>query len=113
MPGPNSASPLSLEPVAKPHFIELTRDVRIPILYEDRSILAIDKPEGWMLVPVSWQRTSWNLQAALMSSIAAGHFWARSRNIKFFKYIHRLAREWISIGEPDRAQGHVIGILAI
>ena len=79
--------------MAKPNFIELARDVRIPILYEDRSILAIDKPEGWMLVPVSWQRTSWNLQAALLSSITAGHFWARSRNIKFLKYIHRLDAE--------------------
>jgi len=79
--------------VAKPDFIELSREDRIPILYEDRSILAIDKPTGWMLVPVSWQKTSWNLQAALISSIAAGHFWARSRNIKFLKYIHRLDAE--------------------
>jgi len=79
--------------VAKPNFIELSREDQIPILYEDRSIIAIDKPAGWMLVPVSWQRTSWNLQAALMSSIVAGHFWARSRNIKFLKYIHRLDAE--------------------
>lgn len=79
--------------MAKPNVIELSREDRIPILYEDRSILAIDKPAGWMLVPVSWQRTSWNLQAALMSSITAGHFWARSRNIKFLKYIHRLDAE--------------------
>ena len=79
--------------MAKPNYIELARDIRIPILYEDRSVLAIDKPPGWMLVPVSWQKTNWNLQAALMSSIAAGHFWARSRNIKFLKYIHRLDAE--------------------
>jgi RluA family pseudouridine synthase len=79
--------------MARPNVIDLARDLRIPILYEDRSILAVDKPPGWMLVPVSWQRTSWNLQAALMSSIVAGHFWARSRGIKFFKYIHRLDAE--------------------
>lgn len=77
----------------KPNCIELSREVRIPILYEDRSIIAIDKPVGWMLVPLSWQRTSWNLQAALMSSIQAGHFWARSRNLKYLKYIHRLDAE--------------------
>ena len=71
--------------MARPNYIELARDVRIPILYEDRAVLAIDKPPGWMLVPVSWQRTKWNLQAALMSSMAAGHFWARSRNLKFLK----------------------------
>jgi 23S rRNA pseudouridine1911/1915/1917 synthase len=79
--------------VAKPNFIDLSREDRIAILYEDRSLLAIDKPAGWMLVPVSWQKTSWNLQAALISSIAAGHFWARSRNIKYLKYIHRLDAE--------------------
>lgn len=79
--------------MARPNIIDLARDLRIPILFEDRSILAIDKPPGWMLVPVSWQRTSWNLQAALMSSIAAKHFWARSRGLKFLKYIHRLDAE--------------------
>jgi RluA family pseudouridine synthase len=77
----------------KPPCIELSREVRIPILFEDRSVIAIDKPPGWMLVPVSWQRTSMNLQAAILSSIAAGHFWARSRNLKFLKYIHRLDAE--------------------
>ena len=60
--------------------------MRIPILYEDRSVLIIDKPPGWLLVPFSWQRTGRNLQAALTSSIAAGDFWARSRNLKFLKY---------------------------
>ena len=77
----------------KPAAIELPRHDPIPILFEDRAILAIDKPAGWMLVPHTWQRTDWNLQAALQSSIAAGHFWARSRNIKFLRYIHRLDAE--------------------
>jgi len=76
--------------VPKTNYIELSRDIRIPIIYEDRAVLAIDKPAGWMLVPVSWQRTDWNLQAAIMSSITAGFFWARCRNLKFLKYIHRL-----------------------
>jgi RluA family pseudouridine synthase len=91
--------------VPKPNFIELSHDVRIPILYEDRAVLAIDKPPGWMLVPVSWQRTKWNLQAALMSSIAAGHFWARSRNLKFLKYIHRLDAETSGILLLAKSQG--------
>jgi RluA family pseudouridine synthase len=75
--------------MGKPGYIELFEE-RIPILYEDRAILAIDKPPGWMLVPVSWQNTGRNLQAALLSSMAAGHHWARSRNLKFLRYIHRL-----------------------
>ena len=74
----------------KPPFIELPDVPPIPILFEDRSVIAIDKPAGWMLVPHSWQRTGWNLQAAIVSSIAAGNFWARSRNLKFLRYIHRL-----------------------
>jgi RluA family pseudouridine synthase len=67
--------------------------VSIPILYEDRSILAIDKPAGWMLIPFSWQKTNRNLQAAITSSIAAGDFWARSRNLRFLRFIHRLDGE--------------------
>jgi 23S rRNA pseudouridine1911/1915/1917 synthase len=83
--------------VAKPNFIELPTGERIPILYEDRSVMAIDKPAGWMLVPFSWQKTSRNLQAALASSIAAGDFWARSRNLKFLRFVHRLDAETTGI----------------
>jgi 23S rRNA pseudouridine1911/1915/1917 synthase len=74
----------------KPNQIELPTGERIPILYEDRSVLAIDKPRGWMLVPFSWQNTGHNLQAALTSSIGAGDFWARSRSLKFLRFVHRL-----------------------
>jgi RluA family pseudouridine synthase len=74
----------------KPNHIELPTGERIPILYEDRSVLAIDKPAGWMLVPFSWQKTGRNLQAALVSSIAAKDFWARSRGLKFLRFVHRL-----------------------
>jgi 23S rRNA pseudouridine1911/1915/1917 synthase len=76
--------------MAKPNHIELPTGERIPILYEDRSVLAIDKPRGWMLVPFSWQKTGRNLQAALVSSIAAKDFWARSRSLKYLRFVHRL-----------------------
>jgi RluA family pseudouridine synthase len=76
--------------MGKTNFIELPDCEPIPILYEDRSIIAIDKPRGWMLLPVSWQNTGHNLQAAINSSIAARDFWARSRGIKFLRYVHRL-----------------------
>ena len=56
-------------------------------------MLAIDKPRGWMLVPHTWQKTSFNLQAAITSSIAAGDFWARSRGLKFLRHVHRLDAE--------------------
>ena len=76
--------------VAKPNYVQLPGVEPMPILYEDRGVLAIDKPAGWMLVPVSWQKTSRNLQAALLSSITGGDFWARSRNLTYLRYIHRL-----------------------
>jgi 23S rRNA pseudouridine1911/1915/1917 synthase len=77
----------------KPADMQLGDGTLIPILYEDRSVLAIDKPTGWMLVPHSWQRTSRNLQAAIVSAIGAGQFWARSRGLKFLRYVHRLDAE--------------------
>ena len=76
--------------MAKPSHIELPDGTRIPILYEDRSVLAIDKPAGWLLVPDSWERTGRNLQLALTSSLKLGDFWARSRNLKFLRFVHRL-----------------------
>jgi 23S rRNA pseudouridine1911/1915/1917 synthase len=81
--------------------------VRLPILYEDRSVLAIDKAPGWMLVPFSWQRTRLNLQAAISSSIAAGDFWARSRNLKFLRHVHRLDAETSGVLLFARSMGAV------
>ncbi len=56
-------------------------------------MLAIDKPPGWMLAPDSWDRTGRNLQLALESSIKAHDFWARSRGLKFLRFVHRLDAE--------------------
>jgi RluA family pseudouridine synthase len=76
--------------MAKPNFIELPGCEPINILFEDRSVLAIDKPRGWMLVPDSWRKTNWNLQTAIDSSIRADDFWARSRNLRYLRHVHRL-----------------------
>ncbi len=76
--------------MAKPNFIELPGCDAIPIIFEDRSVIAIDKPRGWMLVPDSWRKTNWNLQTAIDSSIRADDFWARSRNLRYLRHIHRL-----------------------
>jgi len=40
--------------VDKPDEIELPDGTTIPILYEERAVLAIDKPAGWLLAPKSW-----------------------------------------------------------
>lgn len=80
--------------MAKPAFLELSEaGLRMAILHEDRSALAIDKAAGWLLVPTDWQRTARNLQAAIESSVAAGDFWARSRGLRFLRYVHRLDAE--------------------
>ena len=76
--------------MAKPNHIELGDGTIIPILFEDRAVLAIDKPAGWLLAPDSWDRTGRNLQLALQSSLSAGDYWARSRNLKYLRFIHRL-----------------------
>jgi RluA family pseudouridine synthase len=76
--------------MARPNSIELPDCKPIRILHEDRAVIAVDKPPGWMLVPDTWQRTSRNLQAAITSSIVGGDFWAKSRGLKFLRYVHRL-----------------------
>jgi 23S rRNA pseudouridine1911/1915/1917 synthase len=91
--------------MARPNFIQLGEEVSIPILYEDRSVMAIDKPPGWMLVPYSWDRTGRNLQLAIASSILGGEFWARSRGIKFLKHVHRLDAETTGILLFAKSQG--------
>ncbi len=91
----------------KPNFIELYDSEPIPILYEDRSVIAIDKPRNWMLVPHTWQKTDHNLQAAISSSIAGGDFWARSRNLKFLRHIHRLDADTTGVLLFAKSQGGV------
>jgi RluA family pseudouridine synthase len=76
--------------MAKPMVIEFSNGATIPIVYEDRVVLAIDKPAGWMLAPDDWDRTQRNLQLALVSSLNAGDYWAASRQLRFIRFIHRL-----------------------
>ena len=84
------SKPVYARAVASPKEIELPDGTVIPILYEDRAVFAIDKPGGWLLAPESWDRTSRNLHLALMSAIHAGDYWARSRQLKFLRFVHRL-----------------------
>jgi RluA family pseudouridine synthase len=99
--------------MAKPDSIQLGDGTTLPILHEDRSAIAIDKPAGWMLVPYSWQRTNRNLQAAIVSSIAAGHFWARSRHLKSLRYVHRLDAETTGVLLFGKSPGAVESLSAL
>src|SRR5947208_17094191 len=99
--------------MAKPDYIELPGTEPIAILYEDRSVMAIDKPRGWMLVPFSWQKTDRNLQAALTSSITAGDFWARSRGLRFLRFVHRLDADTSGVLLLAKSPGAVTSFGAI
>jgi RluA family pseudouridine synthase len=91
----------------KRNVIELLSGEEIPILFEDRSVIAIDKPAGWMLAPSTWVETGRNLQAALQASIQGRAFWARSRNVKFLRYVHRLDAETTGVLLLARSPGAV------
>ncbi len=96
--------------MAKTDYIELgraDRAVRIPILYEDRSVIAIDKPVGWLVVPVHWRHTARNLQAEIEAAIASGAFWAKCRNLKFLRYVHRLDAETSGVLLCVKSQGAI------
>ncbi|HKS38902.1 MAG TPA: RNA pseudouridine synthase [Verrucomicrobiae bacterium] len=89
----------------RPKCIELNDGTIIPILYEDRSVIAIDKPAGWLLVPYNWDKTSRNLHLAISSSILAGDFWARSRSLKYLRNVHRLDADTSGILLMARSPG--------
>lgn len=85
----------------------------MPILYEDRSVLAIDKPEGWLLAPSHWRRTSRNLQAVLESDLLAGAYWARARQLKFLRFVHRLDAETSGVLLLAKSRGAVAPLSAL
>lgn len=80
--------------MAKTNFIELSNGkLKIPIIFENRSILIIDKPAGWILAPAHWKNTARNLQREIEISILCKDFWARCRNLKYLRFVHRLDSE--------------------
>ena len=96
-----------LPAVARPKIIELPDSTRIPILYEDRSVLVIDKPSGWMVAPEDWVNTRRNLSLAVRSSLENGDWWAQSRNLRFLRFVHRLDAETSGILLGVRSPGAV------
>lgn len=99
--------------MAKPQQIELPDDTIVPIVYEDRSVLAVDKPRGWMLAPDHWDQTGRNLQLALASAVAHGDYWARARNLKFIRYIHRLDADTSGLLLLARSMGALEALSAL
>lgn len=93
--------------VAQPKIIEFPDGTDIPILYEDRSVLVLDKPAGWLVAPDDWVNTRRNLVLALRSSLENGDWWAKSRNLRFLRIVHRLDAETSGILLAVKSQGAV------
>jgi len=62
----------------------------IPVLYEDESLLALDKPSGLLSSPDRYDRSRPNLMKLLHAGIAAGKPWAHERRLTYLMNAHRL-----------------------
>jgi 23S rRNA pseudouridine1911/1915/1917 synthase len=73
--------------------IRVARDLELEIILEDRWLLAVNKPAGWLVAPVTWDRTRRNLMLALQTGIDQKSPWAVKRGLRYVKNIHRLDAE--------------------
>ena len=78
---------------SRPNTIRLGRSVSVPVLYEDREIMAIDKPAGWMVTTPKWSQTRQNLQREIEIAIDRRETWVTQKQIRFLRFVHRLDRE--------------------
>ena len=62
----------------------------IPVLFEDESLLALDKPGGLLTSPDRYDPQRPNLMKLLHHGIAAGKPWARERGLNYLMNAHRL-----------------------
>lgn len=70
--------------------LQLSREWRIEVLYEDQGLLAINKPSGLIAAPEGWSRTRRNLMLYLMEGIERRAYWAVSRGIRWIRNVHRI-----------------------
>jgi RluA family pseudouridine synthase len=62
----------------------------IPVLFEDESLLALDKPAGLLTSPDRYDPLRPNLMKLLHAGIAAHKPWAREWNLSYLSNAHRL-----------------------
>lgn len=67
--------------------------------------MAIDKPSGWILAPSHWSNTDRNLQREVELAIAVREHWAKIRNLKFLRFVHRLDGETTGVLLGVKSQG--------
>ncbi|MBL8148726.1 MAG: RluA family pseudouridine synthase [Blastocatellia bacterium] len=73
--------------------LRLTNSITVKVLYEDRYLMAIDKPSGLLVAPAHWDKTGRNLMLMLREGLEKGVPWARRRHLRFIANIHRLDAE--------------------
>src|SRR5262249_46333179 len=73
--------------------LRLSAAITIVVLYEDRYLMAVDKPPGLLVAPAHWERTSRNLMLMLREGVERGVEWARRRSLRFIANAHRLDAE--------------------
>jgi RluA family pseudouridine synthase len=62
----------------------------IPILFEDRHLLALDKPAGLLVSPDRYDPARPNLMKLLHRDLARGAAWAKERGLEYLMNAHRL-----------------------
>src|SRR5580692_286817 len=62
----------------------------IPVLFEDDSLLALDKPAGLLTSPDRYDAQRPNLMKLLHAGIAEQKPWARERKLEYLSNAHRL-----------------------
>ena len=62
----------------------------IPVLFEDESLLALDKPAGLLTAPDAHDEARPSLMKLLLDGLSAGKPWARERGLTYLSNAHRL-----------------------
>jgi RluA family pseudouridine synthase len=63
---------------------------KIPILFEDRHLLALDKPSGLLVSPDRREPARPNLMQLLHRDLERGAVWAQERGLRYLMHAHRL-----------------------
>jgi 23S rRNA pseudouridine1911/1915/1917 synthase len=70
--------------------LRLSSKLAVNVVYEDRYLMAIDKPTAYLVAPVHWEHTSRNIMLMLREGVERNVPWARRRKLRFLTNVHRI-----------------------
>jgi 23S rRNA-/tRNA-specific pseudouridylate synthase len=70
---PKPTSPKTKVKAERVETLRLSSKLTVTVVYEDRYIMAINKPANYLIAPVSWEQTSRNLMLMLREGIEWAH----------------------------------------